>query len=144
VFRKSPTVQGAPAGFVWTGDREDVKIYPLVDDAEYCVSGWHLVGLIVFDDLAFYDSHRELFASLQSVEVAFELDGQPLETEQTAIKPIPHPFPEFGFEHAFEFQTGAFLPPGTLSVGPHALRVIVIDPVFGDADFTVAFTGLPC
>jgi hypothetical protein len=77
---------------VWTGDREDVKIYPLFDDAAYCVSGWHLVGLIT----------------------------------RSSSRP------------------GAFLPPGTLSVGSHALRVIVIDPVFGDADFTVAFTGLPC
>ena len=77
------------------------------------------------------------------MDTQFVLDGVPLETKRTAIKRIAHPDPAF-IEEAFAVNFGAFLPPGTLSVGSHQVQTFIQDPVFGDFDFTIGFTVVPC
>ena len=47
-------------------------------------------------------------------------------------------------EEACAFAVGSFLPPGTLSVGTHQLQTFIDDPVFGEEDFTISFTVVPC
>jgi hypothetical protein len=45
------------------------------------------------------------------------------------------------------FIHGAILPdgpPGSLAVGTHALRTIILDPTYGNLDVTVQFSVLPC
>jgi hypothetical protein len=110
---------------------DGARIYPLLDDLVYCEAGWHVVLLGIFDDPAFYPGgNKELFDYLSTVDVQFALDGVPLSTERTAIKRIAHTDPAF-IEEAFVVgfgAFGAFLPPGTLSVGTHELHTSSAQP----------------
>ena len=122
---------------------DGARIYPGLDDLEYCDQGWHVVLLGYFDDPAFFGGNQELFDYLSAVDIRFVLDGVPLQTERTAIKRLTHFDPAFG-EKAFAVGFGAFLAPGALSVGTHQLQTIIRDPVFGDFEFTTAFTVVSC
>jgi hypothetical protein len=123
---------------------DGARIYPFLDGLEYCQQGWHVVLLGFFDDPAFYPGgNKELFAILSSADIRFVLDGVPLETDRTAIKRFSHPDPAFA-EDAFAVNFGAFLEPGSLSLGAHQLQTFVHDPVFGDFDFTTGFTAISC
>jgi hypothetical protein len=122
---------------------DGARIYPLLDDLEYCDQGWHVVLLGAFDDLAFYAGNRELFDYLTAIDIRFTLDGVPLETKRTAIKRIATSDPAF-LDEGFEVGFGAFLAPGALSVGSHELRTFIHDPVFGDEDFLTPFTVVSC
>jgi hypothetical protein len=143
VYLRSPNRFGVPADAVPTGSPDDIRIYPALEDAEYCASGWHFVGLVYGDDPVFYGGQAGLFEYLQTVTIQFALDGQQLTTEQTAIKRFTDPA-RFGVESAFVFHTGAFLQPGTLSVGAHTVLTTIEDPVFGDVSFPSDFTVLDC
>ena len=133
------TPGGAPAGGITTGDTEDVRIYPLLDGS-YCASGWHVIFLSVWDGAQFYDTHKELVASLLSVDLQFSWDGVPLEVEQTSIKRMLRP----DEEETFMFNAGTLIRPGTLTVGEHTLTTSMIDPVYGDDTWSVKVTILPC
>lgn len=123
---------------------EGARIYPLVDDLHYCDKGWHVVLLGFFDDPAFYTGgNKELFDLLSGVDVRFTLDGVPLSTERTATKRVAHTDPAF-IEEAFIVGFGAFLPPGSLSLGTHKLSTFLHDPVFGDEEFETPFTIVAC
>ena len=122
---------------------DGARIYPLLDDLEYCEQGWHVILLGAFGDPAFFGGNKELFDWLSAIDIRFVLDGVPLQTERTAIKRIAHTDPAF-VEEAFVVGFGAFLPPGTLSVGTHELRTFIHDPVFGDEDFATPFTVVSC
>jgi hypothetical protein len=123
---------------------DSARIYPAADGAEYCQQGWHVVMLTGFVDPAgFPGGNKEAFDFLSEVTIQFVLDGIPLATERTAIKRSPHPDPEFSENPLMAVTVGAFMPPGTLSLGSHELRTIYHEPGF-DADFTVTFTVIPC
>jgi hypothetical protein len=121
---------------------DGARIYPGGDGLEYCEQGWHVVQLGYFDDPALFGGNQALFDFLSAVDIRFVLDGDPLATERTAIKRFSDPG-AFS-EEAFAVGFGAFLPPGALSVGTHELRTFIHDPLFGDFDFTVAFTVVSC
>ena len=99
----------------------------------------------IFDDPTLYaGGQRELRELLSAVTMEFILDGVPLEVERTAIKRFQHPLPEFSEVPFIVVNFGAFLPPGSLTLGTHELRTLIHDPAFGDFDFTVSFTVVPC
>jgi hypothetical protein len=77
------------------------------------------------------------------VDVQFELDGVSLEVERTAISRLTHPNPAF-IEEAFAVNFGAFMAPGSLSVGPHTIHTTIIDPLYGDFEFDTPFTVVSC
>jgi hypothetical protein len=131
--------QGVPAG------RGDARIYAgAEEDLEYCQHGWHVIMAGVFDDPAFFaGGNKGLFDYLASVDIQFELDGVSLETERTAIKRLTHPNPAF-VDEAFAVNFGAFLSPGSLSVGPHTIHTTAIDPLYGDFEFDTPFTVVSC
>ena len=123
---------------------DGARIYPGLDDLEYCEQGWHVVLLGYFDDPAFFvGGNKKLFAFLSAVDIRFSLDGVPLDTERTAIKRLAHTDPAF-IEEAFAVAFGALLAPGALSVGTHELRTFIHDPLFGDGDFVTPFTVVSC
>ena len=123
---------------------DGARIYPLLDDLQYCDDGWHVVLLGYFDDPAFYaGGNKELFDFLSAVDIRFALDGVPLTTERTAIKRLAHTDPAF-VEEAFVVGFGAFLPPGSLSLGPHELLTTQHVPEFGDEEFVTPFTVISC
>ena len=133
------TPGGAPAGGITTGDPEDVRIYPNFDGS-YCASGWHVIFLSVWDGAQFYETHKDLFASLLSVDLQFAWDGVPLVVQETAIKRMLRP----DEEETFMFNAGTLMQPGTLTVGEHTLTTSIIDPVYGDDTWSVKVTILPC
>jgi hypothetical protein len=134
---------GAPAGGVPSGSPEDIRIYPVLEDAEYCTSGWHLIGLVYGDDPAFFGGKRALSDYLADVDIEFALDGRPLETERTAVKRFADP-QRFGLEDAFVFHAAAFLPPGSLPPGSHTVVTTIDDPIYGLDSWPAQFTVLSC
>ena len=124
--------------------RDGARIYPGLDNLEYCNRGWHVVVLGYFDDPnLFPGGNRELFDYLSAVDIRFVLDGGPLQTERTAIKRLTHFDPAFGDE-AFAVTFGAFLPPGDLSLGTRQLQTTIVDPLYGVFELTTAFTVVSC
>jgi hypothetical protein len=139
----NPGANGAP-GVPVDPPPDGARIYPGVEDAVYCVQGWHVVMLGSFDDpTAYPGGNKELFEVLSAVTIQFFLDGVPLDMAQTSIKRFPHPDPAFSENPLMAVSFGAFLQPGALSVGAHELRTIYHDPFF-DADFAVSFTAVSC
>jgi hypothetical protein len=99
----------------------------------------------IFDDPTLYEGgQNELRDSLSAITMQFFLDGVPLEMEQAAIKRFQHPLPEFSEVPFLVINFGAFLPPGSLTLGTHELRTLIHDPAFGDFDFAVSFTVVSC
>jgi hypothetical protein len=127
--------QGVP------GVLDSARIYPGVDDLEYCAQGWHVILLGLFDDPAFFGGNEGLFEYLSTTDIRFALDGVPLATERGAIKRVTNPTV---IAEAFGVQFGAFLPPGSLTVGSHLVETTIIDPVYGDFAFTTTFTVVAC
>lgn len=140
----NPEAQGVP-GVPIEPPLDSARIYPLLDGVEYCQGGWHVVMLGIFDDPTLYaGGKQELRALLSAVTNEFILDGVPLEVKRTAIKRFQHPPPEFSEVPFIVFTDGAFLPPGSLTLGTHELRTLQTDPVFGDSELTVSFTVVTC
>jgi hypothetical protein len=127
--------QGVPAVL------DSARIYPGLDDLQYCAQGWHVILLGNFDDPALYGGNEGLFDYLSTTDIRFALDGVPLATERGAITRLTNPT-DVG--EAFGVQFGAFLPPGSLTVGSHQIQTTGIDPVYGDFAFTTAFTVIAC
>jgi hypothetical protein len=139
----NPLANGAP-GVPLDPPPDSVRIYPLADDIEYCQQGWHVVLLGVWDDPTLYPGgKKELIDYLSALDTQFVLDGVPLYTERTEIKRFTHPFPEFSENPLIGPNFGAFLPPGSLSLGTHELRTIQHAPDFDD-EFTISFTVVSC
>jgi hypothetical protein len=131
-----PAPLAAPRGGPALPTPDSARIYPLQDDPEYCQQSWHVITLGVFDD--------EVRQSLSTVDTQFALDGVSLQTERTAIKKFQHPFPDFSENPPWAVTFGAFLAPGSLSLGNHEIRTSIHDPVFGDEEFTTPFSVIAC
>ena len=85
-----------------------------------------------------------MFDSLNAVQESFELDSVALATQRTAIKKSPANLGPTGLNDVYWFGVGALMRPGSLTVGTHALRTIILDPTYGNLDVTVQFSVLPC
>ena len=112
---------GAPGGpAIPTPD--SARIYPGEPDLEYCAQGWHVITLGVFN---------EVRQALSAEDLQFALDGVLLQTERTAIKKLQHPFPDFSENPLWAVSFGAFLAPGSLSLGSHEITTSIHNPMFG-------------
>jgi hypothetical protein len=126
--------QGAPGGpAIPTPD--SARIYPGEPGLEYCAQGWHVITLGVFN---------EVRQSLSAVDMQFALDGVSLQTERTALKKLQHPFPDFSENPLWAVTFGAFLPPGSLSLGKHEIKTSIHNPVLDDEKFTTPFSVISC
>ena len=120
-------------------------------DVPYCVEDWHVLALL-WDDyeylLHFPDgstyvrTHRDVVDFLGGMKMQFFLDGVPVKTSQTPIKPYLYGGAGESFEsfveselgveatvtRAWAVQAGQVLAPGKLAVGEHTLKVIVTHP----------------
>lgn len=135
--------QGVPGAISATPDGP--RIDPLGDGLVYCTQGWHVVSVGLFDVPSVYGGNNQLFAFLSSLDMQFALDGGPLAVQRTAIKRVADEPPDLGLGNvAFGVNFGAFLPPGALSPGTHQLQTLIHDPVNGDVNFQIAFTGVSC
>ena len=104
-------------------------------DLEYCAQGWHVITLGVFDD--------DLRQALSAVDIQFALDDVSLQTERTAIKKLQHPFPDFSENPLWAVTFGAFLVPGSLSLGSQEIKTSIHDPVSGERS-SLPFSVIAC
>jgi hypothetical protein len=125
ILLHSPPAQGAPAD---ANIRGEIRPLPFHDGRHYCVEDWHIIVVAIVDggDASF--GYQDAEARLDPVMVSFTLDGVPLPTTRTVIKPFLAA-ELFGLERAYAFQEGRIMAPSDLSVGSHQLvSTIVFSP----------------
>jgi len=120
------------------GSNGAIRPFPFWDGEHVCVNDWHILLIGIFDGGDKSYKLQDARDYLNQVEALFVLDGQSLQTTRTSIKRFLNPA-SFGLETAYGFQVGAIMAPGELGVGPHTLEVEVVDPIYGDAQFDIAF-----
>jgi hypothetical protein len=140
----NPEANGAPGGpAIPTPD--SARIYPGESGLEYCQQGWHVITIGVFDDPTLSPGgNKEARQTLSAVDIQFALDNVPLQTERTAIKKLQHPFADFSENPLWAVTFGAFLAPGSLSLGDHEIETGIQNPVLGDEEFTTPFSVVKC
>jgi hypothetical protein len=124
ILLHSPTGQGAPAD---VNIRGEIRPLAFHDGRHYCVEDWHviLIAIVAGGDASF--SRQDAEAVLDQVTVDFTLDGVPLATTRTAIKPFLNPKLAEA-ERAYAFQEGRIMAPTDLSVGSHQLVATITEP----------------
>jgi len=135
--RKGETAEAAPADFMGShGSIRPFQGSPW-DGRHFCAEDWHVIHVVWIDggDASF--DHQQAKAALDPVTISFTLDGAPLETTRTPIKPF-NDAERFGLERAWHFQQGRVMAPDDLSVGQHELSVTYRDPT-GVADDGITF-----
>jgi hypothetical protein len=131
----SPVLQGAPSD---AQARGAIRPYSDNDGQHYCAEDWHVILLatIVGGDASF--TRPEAEAILSTVTTSFTLDGAPLPTTRTTVKPFLNP--EFvDAEKAFAFQEGRIMAPTDISVGSHQLVATVSEPGFPTEVLEITF-----
>jgi hypothetical protein len=130
-------VTGAPVDVF--GSHGAIRPFDAWNGLHFCAEDWHVILVAVRDggDNTFtrQDAERVLSASA----VTFTLDGQRLSTTRTAIKRLLDPA-RFNLQEAYAFQEGRIMSPDDLSVGEHALSVVVTDPAIPTFQKTIHFT----
>jgi hypothetical protein len=102
-----------------------------------CADDWHVmfINLIITDSADGPQTLHEARAFFATVEVTYELDGAPLATDVTPVKPWLGDLAGLDPDAtvAFAQVSGAILAPDELSVGAHTERVrVYIDGVLSD------------
>ena len=130
VLLHSPTGQGAPFDAQALGA---IRPLPAWEGRHFCAEDWHVILLapVVSGDASF--TRQDAEALLNQTTVSFTLDGAPLLTTRTAIKPFLAA-ELFGLENAYAFQEGRIMAPTDLSVGSHQLVATISDPSGGPPD----------
>jgi hypothetical protein len=131
----SPVLQGAPSD---AQARGAIRPYSDNDGQHYCAEDWHviLLGIIIGGDASF--TRPEAEAILNTVMLSFALDGVPLSTTRTTVKPFLNP--EFlDEEKAYAFQEGRIMAPTDISVGSHQLVATVSEPGFPTEVLEITF-----
>ena len=83
-----------------------------------------------------------LTPSEDQLAIQFALDGVSLQTERTAIKKFQHP--DVVENPLWAVTFGAFLVPGSLSLGSQEIKTSIHDLVSGDEEFTTPFSVIAC
>jgi hypothetical protein len=138
ILRHSQVIEGAPADGL-SGALATIRPIPPFDGAHYCALDWHVIVIAVFDggDASYTAQDFEAYRS--TVSIVFTLDGQPLETDQTATKRSQRDLTFAGITTAYYFQQGTVLAPEALAVGSHTLTMDFSD-AFGAGQTTITFT----
>jgi hypothetical protein len=104
-------------------------------DRTYCSADWHYLGVTLLGE----GGRQAAGTYLAATDVTFAVDGVPVPTIRTAIKP----FVGTGIHGQFGISVGALLPPGSLADGPHTLETQITTPDFGVEVLDVTFTLAP-
>lgn len=119
-------IPGAPADVDRRATIRPFKPPHGADGRAFCAEDWHVIVLAIIDGGDAPFTRQDAEASRNSLTVTFTLDGKPLSTTRTALKPSTDP-ESFGFEEAWWFQEGRVMSPDALSVGSHRLVVVQSD-----------------
>jgi hypothetical protein len=128
---------GAPAVGMLQGR---IDPFPRASTRTYCAGDWHVL-LVSFSGMG---SHRTAAADLARFDASFELDGQLVPSQRTAVKRF---LPQTGTP-TFGVSVYHLLAPGSIGVGSHTLVTTFTEA--GAAydtltlDFDVAASGEPC
>jgi hypothetical protein len=114
---------------------QDGRISSFVDGT-YCSGGWHYLGVTLLGS----GGHTAAAAYLRQTSVSFWIDGAPVPTISTAIKP----FVGTGIHGQWGISRGRLLAPGSLSVGTHTLLTRIVTPDFGVENLVVTATVDAC
>jgi hypothetical protein len=104
-------------------------------DRIYCSADWHYLGVTLLGE----GGLQQAAAYLGATAVTFAIDGTPVATMRTAIKP----FVGTGVHGQFGVSVGALVEPGSISDGDHSLETHIVTPDFGDESLMVTFTIAP-
>lgn len=104
-------------------------------DRTYCSADWHYLGVTLLGQ----GGHQRAAAYLRATAVAFAIDGAPVSTMRTAIKP----FVGTGIRGQFGVSVGALIAPGSIAAGDHSLETTITTPDFGVETLAVTFTLSP-
>jgi hypothetical protein len=96
------------------------------DGRHFCGEDWHTVLATRFEGGGASFTKRDAAVILNATSFSFTLDGSPLASVRTRIKPVPDPS-QLGFVNAYYFNQGRVLSPDQLAVGQHELSVRIID-----------------
>jgi hypothetical protein len=128
--KRGETAEAAPADFL--GSHGSIRPFggSPWDGGHFCAEDWHVILIAFIDggDASF--GHQQAKASLDPLAINFTLDGDPLDTTRTPIKPF-NDAQAFDLERAWYFQEGRIMSPDDLSVGQHELTVRFTDPASG-------------
>jgi hypothetical protein len=128
--RKGETAEASPADFFGShGSIRPFRGSPW-DGRHFCAEDWHVILVAFIDGGDSSFGHQQAKATLDPVAISFTLDGAPLETTRTPIKPFHNP-QAFDLERAWYFQEGKIMSPDDLSVGQHELSARFTDPTSG-------------
>ena len=126
VLRKQgETAEASPADFFGShGSIRPFQGSPW-DGRHFCGEDRHVILVAFIDggDASF--DHQQARAVLDPVAISFTLDGAPLDTTRTPIKPFHDP-QAFALEWAWYFQEGRIMSPDDLSVGQAEVRALGI------------------
>ena len=118
--KRGETAEAAPADFL--GSHGSIRPFSGSPwyGRHFCAEDWHVILIAFIDggDASF--GHQQANASLDPLAISFTLDGGPLETSRTPIKPF-NDSQAFDLERAWSFQEGKLMSPDDLSVGQHEL-----------------------
>jgi hypothetical protein len=131
----SPVLQGAPSD---AQARGAIRPEPFNDGQHYCAEDWHVILLatIVGGDASFTRAEAE--ALLSTVTTSFTLDGAPLPTTRTTVKPFLNP-ELVDAETAYALQEGWIMAPTDISVGSHQLVATISEPGFPTEVLEITF-----
>jgi hypothetical protein len=122
------TLEGAPAaGNAAAGVR--INAFTQWDGRHYCSLDWHVIAIFLFDGNAPGESRtpQEIATALSAMQVEYSVDGTPLDTTRTPVKPNSDAG-ALGFTDSFFFAAGRVMAPADLSVGAHTLGIVISDP----------------
>jgi hypothetical protein len=125
ILANGTTTEGAPADFF--GSHGSIRPLPQWGARHYCAEDWHVILLSIFDGGDASYTQQDAEAVLGPITLAFTLDGAPLDTTRTTIKPFLNP-EQFDLERAWYVQQGRVMSPTDLSVGSHQLAVSISEP----------------
>jgi hypothetical protein len=113
--------------FVGAPANQNVAIRPYFDNnLHYCADDWHALVLAYIVDRPTMQAAR---AALDPIVFTFRLDGRPLATERTQVKPFLNANvlgPDIPV--AYSFQQGVLLAPSALTVGSHTVELTSVNP----------------
>lgn len=135
IFANGTTTEGAPADFF--GSHGSIRPFPQWA-RHFCAEDWHVIVLAAVDGGDASYTRQQAEAILDPITLTFTLDGEPLDTTRTVIKPYLAP-ELLDLERAWYFQQGRVMSPADLSVGSHHLVVTWIEPGFPTFELEITF-----
>jgi len=138
----SPTWAGAPAD----GGPGGVAIRPFGGSGwngeHICASDYHVFLIANFDGPGpGYNEQwkkADVAAYLATVGVQLMLDGSPMATKRTPVKPFLNP-QYAGLWEAWGVVDGRIMAPGELTLGMHSFTILMTDPIWGNYEDGIFF-----